>query len=79
MPKIKTYETRLPESITGNEYVLITDLSEEHSYKINLSDYIVEVAPDSGGGTGVTGTFKSGLGETVTVVDGLITNITDPE
>jgi hypothetical protein len=44
MPKIKTYQTRLPEDVTGDEYVVITDLSEEKTYKVNFKNFLEDTS-----------------------------------
>ena len=58
MSKIKDYITREASSITGDEYAVITDTTEEITYKINLSDYIGGVDAVETTVTGVANEFE---------------------
>jgi hypothetical protein len=53
MPKIKEYQTRLPESITGNEYTVVTDTIESKTYKVNMKNYVDSLIGQSGGSDAV--------------------------
>ena len=74
MAKIRNYDTREVGDITGDEFAVITDTTEEVTYKVNLTDYIASMA---GGGEGATGDFLTKEMRRVTVVDGSVTSIVD--
>ena len=74
MAKIRNYDTREVGDITGDEFAVITDTTEEVTYKVNLTDYIASMA---GGGEGATGDFLTKEMRRVSVVDGSVTSIVD--